>query len=86
VLENKDDHRSNACPIDYDTVAKVCPAAQALLDLREPIFGLTTAARVCERWLRQEPTDLGEVKLLLAGIIRTSEAATAILNRAGSID
>jgi hypothetical protein len=78
--ENLEGESLNTCAVLLDVDEQRCPSAQTLFDLREPIFGLTTAARVCQRWLNMDQPNLDELRMLMAQITETSEAATAILN------
>jgi hypothetical protein len=62
-----------------DGAGSDCPHAKKLIEIQETVFGIATAATVCDRWLTKDAPDIDEARDLLKLIIEASERATIII-------
>jgi hypothetical protein len=63
------------------TLDTSCSHARKMMEIREAVFGIATAAAVADRWLRMDVPDIGEARQLLKTIMNASERATTIIGR-----
>lgn len=65
---------ANGARPDYST-----GQTERLDALVQPLCGLSTAAKACQQWLRHDPPNLEELRVLVDRIVEAADQAAALV-------